>query len=69
MRNRPNAHKHRTKTTMRHCYSCVALLLSLAAATSLRADQPDGYTTSLLDGKNAFQTSQFFAIDGGWAFE
>ena len=27
------------------------------------------FTASLLDGKNGFQTSQFFAIDGGWAFE
>jgi NAD(P)-dependent dehydrogenase (short-subunit alcohol dehydrogenase family) len=27
------------------------------------------FVASLIDGKNAFQTSQFFAIDGGWAFE
>lgn len=27
------------------------------------------FTASLLDGKNRFQTSQFFAIDGGWCFE
>lgn len=27
------------------------------------------FVASLIDGKNAFQTSQFFSIDGGWAFE
>ena len=27
------------------------------------------FVAGLLDGKNAFQTSQFFSIDGGWAFE
>jgi len=27
------------------------------------------FTAGLLDGKNMFQTSQFFSIDGGWAFE
>jgi NAD(P)-dependent dehydrogenase (short-subunit alcohol dehydrogenase family) len=26
------------------------------------------FVAGLLDGKNMFQTSQFFAIDGGWAF-
>lgn len=26
------------------------------------------FVASLIDGKNAFQTSQFFSIDGGWAF-
>lgn len=27
------------------------------------------FVAGLLDGKNMFQTSQFFAIDGGWCFE
>jgi NAD(P)-dependent dehydrogenase (short-subunit alcohol dehydrogenase family) len=27
------------------------------------------FVASLIDGKGTFQTSQFFAIDGGWAFE
>ena len=27
------------------------------------------FVATLIDGKGTFQTSQFFAIDGGWAFE
>ena len=34
-----------------------------------RPDEAAYFTASLLDGKNMFQTSQFFAIDGGWCFE
>jgi len=34
-----------------------------------RTDEAAYFVASLLDGKNMFQTSQFFAIDGGWAFE
>ena len=33
-----------------------------------RPEEAAYFTASLLDGKNMFQTSQFFAIDGGWSF-
>ena len=33
-----------------------------------RPDEAAYFTAGLLDGKNMFQTSQFFSIDGGWAF-
>ena len=33
-----------------------------------RPEEAAYFTASLLDGKNTFQTSQFFAIDGGWCF-
>lgn len=33
-----------------------------------RPEEAAHFTASLIDGKNAFQTSQFFAIDGGWCF-
>ena len=26
------------------------------------------FVATLIDGKGTFQTSQFFAIDGGWSF-
>ena len=34
-----------------------------------RPEEAAHFTATLIDGKGTFQTSQFFAIDGGWAFE
>ncbi len=34
-----------------------------------RPEEAAHFVATLIDGKGTFQTSQFFAIDGGWAFE
>jgi NAD(P)-dependent dehydrogenase (short-subunit alcohol dehydrogenase family) len=34
-----------------------------------RPEEAAHFVATLIDGKGTFQTSQFFAIDGGWCFE
>ncbi len=34
-----------------------------------RPEEAAHFVATLIDGKGTFQTSQFFSIDGGWAFE
>jgi NAD(P)-dependent dehydrogenase (short-subunit alcohol dehydrogenase family) len=34
-----------------------------------KPEEAANFVATLIDGKGTFQTSQFFAIDGGWSFE
>ncbi len=34
-----------------------------------KPEEAANFVATLIDGKGTFQTSQFFSIDGGWAFE
>ena len=33
-----------------------------------KPEEAANFVATLIDGKGTFQTSQFFAIDGGWSF-